>query len=302
MAETNNRNISSIARGEQLPTLIQSEAPSSVNLLIDSKDRIFGTPFNFRVSFRSRLNRVRYLQCEKLLLPKSNNVTINNNTITIKHALGTTAAFTIPVGIYSPQSLVNQLVASINAAFVTAAIADTVTGNFDVNTRQITITSVGVNNWFFVDSSTFCLYGAHLAPFNSYPLATAVSAPSQTSGICCMLYTRYVTLSSFELNKYSYALSMTSRSIQPAHLLGMVYLNDIYTPEDFDVAVPYTLVIKTLSIEGPVINLANPSQTLGEEIDIYLVDEWGFPFDNAFTLSSGPSDSLSCALHCRVTF
>lgn len=281
-----------IKKGEELPFLTQVETGSSVSILVDSKDRISGTPSNFRASFRSRIPRVRYIQLEKVIIPKIPNVNPNNYSLQIKHALGTTAVFNLPSGIYSTTALSNQLTNSINAAFVTAGIADTVTTVYNQNTRTFTISSVGLQNMFIVNSCSFITRGQWLVPFASQPITDVPSSPTIQSGIASMLYSRYLTVASQAANLYSFASSITTRASQPNQLVGIVNICEIYTDADFDISIPYTSVYKTLPVNGCKISVLNTQRSLFEEIDLSIADEYGTQLDTAFDLGAGYPTSV----------
>lgn len=283
---TTNRTNQNIDKGLELPYLMQVETGSSVTVLVDSKDRISGTPSNFRASLRSRIPRVRYLQLAKSIIPKIPNVNPNNYSIQIKHALGTTAVFNLPTGIYNPTTLSNELTNAINDAFVAAAIADTVTTVYDPNTRTFSIASVGLQNFFIVNTCSFITRGQWLAPFESDALASVPSKATIYSGIASMLYSRYLTVASQAANQYSFASSITSRPSQPTQLLGIIDLCEIYTDADFDVSIPYTSVYKTLAVDGCVVSVMNTQRSLFEEIDIAIADEYGTNLDESLVLGA----------------
>lgn len=288
-----NRKDEKIDKGLDLPYLAQVETGSSVTILIDSKDRISGTPSSFRASFRSRLPRVRYIQLRKTLLPKIPNVNPNNYTLQIKHATGTTATFNLPSGIYNTTTLANQLTVSINAAFASAAIVDTVTVVYDPNTRTFSISTVSGLNFFIINSCSFITYGSWLVPFESQPSSDVPSKSTIRSGIASMLYTRYLSIASQTMNTYSYASSVTTRSYQPNQMIGVVNLCSIYDDVDFDVTVPYTSVYKTLDVDGCKIAVANTQKSLFEEVDVSIYDEYGNILDNSLDLGPlYPSSSL----------
>lgn len=281
-----NRTDDKLEKGQVLPYLVQTEEGSSISVLVDSKDRISGSASDFRASFRHRVPRVRYIELQKCILPKIPNVNPNNYSIQIKHDLGTTQIFNLPTGIYNTTTLANQLTSSINAQFVIDGIADTVTCTYDPNTRTFSISSVGGDNFFIVDSCSFITYGQWLAPFESQPISDAPSKTVIYSGIASMLYTRYITVASQALNSFSYGSSVTSRASQPTRMVGVVDLCDIYTAADFDISVPYSGVYKTLSVDGCRLSVANSQRSLVEEVDISVQDEYGLVLDTALSLGA----------------
>lgn len=298
-----NRTDDKIEKGQVLPYLVQAEQPSTVNVLIDSKDRTSGTPNDFRASFRHRIPRARYLQLKKAIMAKIPNVNPNNYSLQIKHDLGTTSVFTLPVGIYSTTALANQLTASINAQFVIDGIADSVTTSYDQNTRTFTMQTVSGANFFIVNTSTFITRGENLVNFPSEPVANVPSVNIIRSGISGMLYSRYLTVSSQALNTFSYASSVTTRDTQPTSLIGIIDLVDIYTYEDFDVSIPYAGVYQTLPIDGVNISVLNTQKSLMEEMDIVIQDEYGTVLDQTYDLGADyNTNSLGPVLMFSCTF
>lgn len=297
-----NRNEISILEGTTLPPLVQVEDTSSMFLMIDSKDRSFGTDGDFTIDLNYRVPRPRYIKLKKLGLPKIPNVNPLNNTIQIKHAGGTTASFTVPPGIYNTTTLANALTSSINTAFAAAAIADTVTSTYDQVSRTFTISSVNVLNWFFVDTCTFITRGASLCGFSGSPLVTAVSTPTQYSGISGMIYSRYLTVSSRSLNQYAFCASAMSGITQPKDVMAIVDLTNMLDASDFDVSIPYSGVYKTIPVDGSTVNLACRQRTMNESIDFKITDSYGFNVDESLTLGApyGPN-TLGVALTFVIT-
>ena len=298
-----NRKDEGIEKGLALPYLIQTEGGSSVAVLIDSKDRISGTPSNFRASFRTRIPRVRYLQLEKVVIPKIPNVNPNNNTMQIKHVLGTTASFDIPPGIYNTTTLSNEMTNAINDAFVAAGIADTVTVVYDPMTRTFSIASVNVLAFFIVNTCTFITRGKWLTPFESEPLANVPSKTTVYSGLSSMLYSRYLTIASNTINQYAFGTSATTTPIQPVNLIAIINLCEIYTDADFDVSVPFTAVFRTLPADGCRVSIMNSQRSMFDEVDILIQDEYGIVLENALDLGAPyPTSSIGMVLSFQCYF
>lgn len=312
MAYNNNQGILNqrddrIAEGRTLPPLIQIEKTSSVNVLIDGKDSITPAtddPWDFTVDLTANLYRGRSIQALKAVVPKINNVNSYNNTFVIKHDLGTTGTITLQPAFYNTTSLSNELTAKINAAFVLAAIADTVTTAFDPITKTFSITSVGGNNFFIVDSGAFITRGRFLSPFESEPIANAPSKSTIYSAQAAMLYTRYITLHSQELNQYAYADSLTSDFNQQTNVIGILDVSDIYEPEDYDAGVPFAGTYKSIVLkDAPQINVVNSQRNMHCVFKVFALDEYGIGLQEIMNLGAPyPSNTVGITLWFSVRF
>jgi hypothetical protein len=258
------------------PPLMSVEENSKALLLVDSSDRVAGTsPFDFSVDLLSSLPRVRYLTLKKITLPQVNNIHSGNNSLRIKSSLGTTNIITLDPGFYNTSTLANELTSKINAQFVVDAIADTVTTVFDPIQRNFSISSVGGNNMFIIgdDSTTLIQYGEHLVPFESEPEANVPSSSVIYSGVAAMLPSRYFLITSSALTKNQYQRSIISSSTrQLGNLIAVVDLCNLYTPQDFDIGVPYTGVYQTVDVDGTRLSLMNSQDGLERLIDFQILD------------------------------
>jgi hypothetical protein len=278
-----------------------------VNILIDGKDSITpptDTPFSFTVDLTANLYRGRSIQALKAIIPKINNVNPYNNTFVIKHDLGTTGNIVLQPAFYNTTSLANELTAKINAAFVAAAIADTVTTAFDSITKTFSITSVGANNFFIVDSGSFITRGRFLAPFESEPLANAPSKSTIYSAQAAMLYTRYITMHSQELNQYAFADSLTSDFAQQTNVIGILDVSNIYDPEDFDAGVPFAGSYKSIVMkDAPQINVVNSQRNMHCVFKVFALDEYGTDLQEIMNLGAPyPANTLGLTLWFSVRF
>lgn len=279
-----NRSDQKIETGEALPPLFQTEKPSSISVLISSSDRYTGNDASFRVNLNYRVMRPRYLTLKKCIVPKIPNITPLNNSIRIKHAGGTTAFFTLTPGIYNTTTFANALTTAINAAFVAAAIVDTVTTTYDPIARAFTVTSVGGLNFFFDATCTFITRGLFMHALPGTDIAAAVSVSAISGGIAGMVYSRYLTVSSDALTQYSYSSSILSRLNQPNDIIGIIDVATIYDPADFDVSIPYAGVYKSLNIDAPQLSLLCSQRSMNEDIDITISDEYGTTLDQSLAL------------------
>jgi hypothetical protein len=240
---------------------------------------------------------------EKVVIPKIPNVNPNNNTMQIKHVLGTTASFDIPPGIYNTTTLSNEMTNAINDAFVAAGIADTVTVVYDPMTRTFSIASVNVLAFFIVNTCTFITRGKWLTPFESEPLANVPSKTTVYSGLSSMLYSRYLTIASNTINQYAFGTSATTTPIQPVNLIAIINLCEIYTDADFDVSVPFTAVFRTLPADGCRVSIMNSQRSMFDEVDILIQDEYGIVLENALDLGAPyPTSSIGMVLSFQCYF
>ena len=295
-----NRTRTSIQDGSELPLLIQTENPSSITLLIDSSDRVYGSDGNFRVNLNYNIPRPRYLQLKRMVVPKLPNVTSLNNTIQINHDLGYTSSFTIPVGMYNTTSMSNALVSAINAAFAATPIADTVTVTYSQLSRNFTITSVGGYKWYFDSACSFITRGQSLCGFSGGSGVPAITGSiTQVSGVAGMLYTRYLVVCSDTICQYAYASSVLSSVKQPRNVIGVVDLAGMYDVYDFDVSVPYSGIYKNIEVNGPVLCQISSERSLRSEIDFEIYDSYGSSLSES--LSSIGVNTLGLSLIIAIS-
>lgn len=295
-----------IETGRILPCLFRVEKPSSTQLLIDSKDRVNpnDTPFNFTVNLSSTLMRSRSIKVVRVIMPKLPNVTVHNNTMLIKHDLGTTAEFTIPPAFYNPTTLSNALTSEINLAFVAAGIVDTVVTAYDQVTKTFSITSTGGNNFFISSTCTFITRGTYLANFESEPIANVPSKSIIYSGPAGMVYTRYVTLHSETLNMNSFAESVTSSSTRPVEVIAILDTTTMAKPEDYDTTKPYSGIYSSVEAVGaPQISTLSGSREIFRFQHLYMLDEYGLDLQQVMTLGAPyNTNQLGISIYLKVLF
>jgi hypothetical protein len=237
-----NRIDEAIETGAKWPCLVTVENPSSVQILVDSKDSINpgDDPFRFTIDLTTNLYRGRSIRCVKAILPKIPNITVLNNQIQIKHDLGTTAVFSLQPAFYNTSSLSNALTSAINAAFVTAGIGDTVVTSFDPITRTFSITSTGGNNFFIVNTCSFITRGRFMAPFESEDISATPSKSTIYSSAAAMLYTRYITIHSPTIDNYAFSTSITSSFQQQTDIIAIIDATSLPDTTDFDPTIQFT--------------------------------------------------------------
>lgn len=301
-----NRNDEALETNVRKPCLVTVEDPDSVQLLIDSKDRINVTddPFRFTCDLTTNMYRARSCRVTKAIVPKIPNVTVNNNQIVIKHDLGTTATFTIQPAFYNTTSLSNALTAAINAAFAAVPIADTVVTSFDPTTRTFSITSTGAHNFFISDQCTFITRGEFLAPFESEPIANVPSKAVIYSGPAAMVYSRYITVHSPTLNQYSFGNTLTTSFSQQSDIICILDVSNIDDPDDYDPTKAFAGIYKSIEVTGaPQINICCPQKNLHNVHNFFVLDEYGLPLQDIMNLGGVyPANKLGITIYFEVKF
>lgn len=302
-----NRGDEDIETGTSKPPLFCVEEPDSVNILIDGKDAITAgdDPFNFTIDLRTTLYRARSVRVGKCIVPLINNITPFNNQLQIKHADGiTTQVFSLTPAFYNTTTLSNEITSKINAQYVIDGITDTVTTSFDAVTKTFSIQSVNAEAFFIVDSCSFITRGRYCAPFESEPVASTPSKTTIYSSMAGLLYTRFVTVHSNQLNYYSYGASLTSDPQQGQNIIAILDVCSIYDDGDFDVSVPFAGNFATIETpSAPQLNVVNSQKNLFSRIDISVRDEYGQALQDVMNLGSPyPNSTLGISLWLEVRF
>lgn len=289
------------------------EDPQSVNILLDSKNRLDKTtnPFDFVSSINSNLFRSRFFRVRKVVIPKPPNVTIHNNSLTITWGPGNTVTTVlIPVGFYNTLTIANTIQSLISTATATPGW----TCIFYPSTRTFTLKAPGAILFFFNADSSFIRYGESFMAFTGVPVGgtTAINGQNGWSGgVASMLYTRYIIVCSISLNNYSIADSRTNDRFINEDIIAITDLTDIYSEGDWAVGTPFAGGYSTvLTAEAPNVSLRNPQRNLAPEIDLYVLDEYGFSFNDCFDLGPPlppdnipyPANQDGIAVWMEVTF
>jgi len=297
--------------GRTKAPIITIERPQSVDVLLDSKDRVIASPdnpFDFRASLNSNLYRSRFMRIKKTVLPKAPNINKQNNILRIISGADVVTNLTIPIGFYTPVSLANEI--QLNAtANVPGGINFTCV--YDDLTKTMHLTSAGVAPDFFISSLTnFVTRGKHLVPFQTHDETAAgntvalIGSTDVRSGIANMLYCRYVYLCSESFNAFSFSVSRTSNPRLNEDVLDIVDLTNTYSDSDWagsSSAVPGYHMIE--SPRAPTISLRNPQRNLNPQIDAYILDEYGDNYNELFDLGAGyPPNQIGFSTWMEVTF
>jgi hypothetical protein len=300
--------------GRTKAPIITVEQPQSVNILVDSRNRFpGGTPFDFNVTISANLFRSRFMKVSKIALPKFNNITKNNNVLTITTALLGTFTITIRPGHYSASEIRNEMTNLLNEAsdaidplneHIWVIDIDQITGTFKFTLQRVLInTNISLNTPFYFHSGTnFITRGANFMPLPTSPPGSdpgVVGRTYQHSSLAELIYTRYCLLCSGAFNTYSFADSKTTDPFLNEDVLAIVDLS----PERAQINLP---AISTP--EAPRLSLRNPQRNLSPEADIYLLDEYGINVDETFDLgndSTGnpyPPNVIGLKFWMEVTF
>lgn len=307
VAIMSNKQRNSIEEGLEQPFLSLVEKPSTAPFVIDSKDRITGNQSEFVVDMGYQLSKVRYLELKRVIVPKIPNITSYNNTIRMRSEFGggtLTASFTLPVGFYNTNSLSNTLTNSINSAFVTAGIVDTVTASFDVQSRTFSLSSVNGIDLCFDETCSFIRFGKSLAPFESQSLLVPASKTTIYSASAGMLFTRYISISSNALTQFSVGNGITSSVFQPPSIIGIVDLIDLYEASDWDITGVYNGIFRSVTLSNPArLFIANSSRLVPRQIDISVKDMYGNDINDIIQLGGVyPTDDSPITLLFEAFF
>lgn len=296
--------------GRTKAPVLTTELPQSVNILIDSRNRLQPdinlNPFDFRVSLNANLFRSRYMRVRKVVIPKPPNINQNNNIFIFYEGADIQRTVVIPPGYYNTTQFANTL-----QALCTAASTNVFTCVFDAQTRTFNLSSIAV---FFISvNCNFIQRGSSFVPFetrNELSGATVAGdgALSWNSGVASMLYTRYIYLCSEALNIFSFAVSRTSDTGINEDILAIVDITSIYSAEDWDVGRPFAGGYQTVETpESPHISLMNPQRNLNPQVDAYVLDEYGLDLNLSFDLSvvggvNYPPNQAGISFWMEITF
>lgn len=286
-----------IAAGKYPPQRIRSEITESLIVVIDAADRLVGNGCNFTVDLKSEVTRVRLCRVARLILPKLPTINAKNDTFVIKHEDGTVSG-TLDKGFYNINTLLNEITTKFNIAL--ASVGDSVTTAYDSRTRVISITSVNGKDWFFTDSCSFIRYGLNVHGFQGKDAAldpTIDGAITHFSDTCGLIYSRYITLKSRNLQAYVRNSSINSKG--QTDILATACITDNYSAADFDPSSVYTgsFIVDRVIDDSPVFLIAGPRFSALRQIDIKLEDEFGFPIEEIINISPSGVNSFNALVY-----
>ncbi len=275
--------------GRTKPPIITTELPQSVNILIDSNDRITPNiqinPYDFRCSLNSNLYRSRFFRVQKVLLPKIPNITQNNNTFHFYDGADVLNVVTIATGYYNATTFANALTLGMGVNYV--CVYNPLKKTFD-------ITNIAPANFFISPNCSFIQKGNNFAPFETQDeLAGATVAGNGrltwSSGIAGMLYTKHVLLASESFNTFAFAISKTSDIAINEDVIAIVDVANQYNESDWAPGSQFAGIYTAIyTPDAPFISLRNPQRNLNPQVDILVLDEYGLNLNEAYDYG-GPS-------------
>lgn len=314
--------------GTRLPQFVFEEN-QSINYLVDSNDRINGTPFDFTVNMNQNLFRARQLHLSRAIIPKIRNVNNKNKTIRFRFRPGN-PGFTpwrlltavLDIGQYGVQQLANEMGAKMTRAIIDSGSTGTVLVEWKP-LENVFVLSTFLGGQpdralYFLEDSSFIQRGKNLAPFLAFPDLGTTGVPVTTnaiesgwsSGIAGMLYTRYVTLHSAAVNQFAFAGSKTSRGTAGSDIIAILdVVNQLHTGDTFFGAFFSDTSIET---DSPNIQIVNPQKQFQKFLDFQLRDEYGEVLDGVFPTSGDgvvngnipnqPNNELGITFYMYLTF
>ena len=265
--------------GRYPPQRIKNEPTDSVNLIIRSEDRIFGNDFDFQVDLLTSSVHIRKIQLAKCLLPLLPQINENNKSITVTHDTGT-ITFNLIDGYYSVQALANMMQAQFTAAWLSLNPLNSVTVNYDIDKRAITINDNNNANWYIHTDCPFNNYARNVVKFQTQAAGSATSQSFFSSTSLGMIYSRFIILSSSRLTEDQKSFSIVSNR-GPTDIVAILDIASKYDNDQFAVSTSFPgtdVVLDTLDY-APRINILNRNKSL-KIIDFQLTDEFGFPLNN----------------------
>ncbi len=314
--------------GSRLPQFVFEEN-QSVNYLVDSNNRINGTPFDFTVNMQQNLFRGRQLHLSRAIIPKIRNVNRNNNIIRWRFRNGEFAGddfvgpitTTLLIGSYGVQDLANEIQTQMtrDVRVFTSTLATVLcewqplTTTFFLSTYLV---GSGDRALYIIEDSPFIVRGKNLCPFPAFadlgltggpPVPEAIEG-GWRSGIAGMLYTRYLTLHSAAVNQFAFAESKTSSGTQGGSIVAIFDVSSqLHTGDTFFGAFFSDTSVET---DSPNIQIVNPQKQFQKFLDFQVRDEFGdildavFPVieDDLLGFSSIPNNELGISFYLYVTF
>lgn len=271
-----------LVNGVYPPQRFRNENVDSVNVVIRSEDRISGTPYDFTVDLVTSSVFIRKIALSKVIMPLLPQVNANNKRITITHQDGP-IVIDLVEGFYSVQAYVNMLEDKFTAAWLALSPLNSVVVNYDVDHRQIIITDLQNENWYFNDDCPFIRFGYNVSSFPSLPIGSPTTAFLQTSTSLQMIYSRFIIVSSKRLTDDQKGYSMVS-SKGCVNIAAVLDLSSEYSASQFAASASFpgtTVTLDTLQY-SPHINLLNRQKAL-KVVDIALFDEFFIPLDRINT-------------------
>lgn len=287
-------------RGNYRPSIVRTMQSDTIVGIVDSKQRLGGTDYDFTASFQTPINRPLTVQITQASIPKIPNINLKNNEIIVIHLYGTFKFYLTP-GYYNQNSLVTALTDAFNTSFNGA---DTFTADFNTLNKTISIQSNSNFKWFFSNECSFIRYGSSVANFKAYdPNLSYITYGSVTqySGPAGLVYTRYVAIRSNTLTKYAVDVPRSTMGI--LNNVAVISMVGAYDAGDFSVNNVYqgNIILDSAPYISCVLNAAQSGNGM-TIVDFNLVDEYGFNIYESLNLGApytGPQ--LGCLIWLNIT-
>ena len=272
-----------LVSGRYPPQRVRVEPTDSINVLIRSEDRSYGTDFDFQVDLLTTSAHIRKVQLAKCMLPLLPQINANNKSITVTHIDGT-VTFDLVEGFFSVQALANMMQAQFTTAWLSLGVGNSVTVNYNIDRRTIVITDDNAEDWYIHTDCPFDRFARNVVKFPTLAAGSVVATSVSESLSLGMIYSRFVIVSSNRLTEDQKAFSIVS-DLGPSNILAILDLASKYDESQFAVSVsfPGTNVVINALDYAPRINLLNRGKSL-KVIDFQFHDEFGFPLDNINTV------------------
>jgi len=284
---------SNMVSGRFPPQRIKSEDTDSCNLLVRSEDRFNGNSFDFQVDLLTSTSHIRKIALSKIITPLCPQINNFNKSITVVHQDGD-ITFDLVEGFYSVQSLSNMMQDTFLTAWQTLDATNSVTVNYDIERRSISIIDDNGEDFYIVTGCPFDRFARNVVRFETQPQGSPLSTSSLESSSLGMIYSRFLLLTSSRLTEDQKSFSVVS-AIGPSNIVAIIDIASKYSESQFAVSTSFPgteFVIDTLGY-APRINLLNRNKAL-KVIDFQLLDEFGnnlndisdgsFPFNYSLSL------------------
>ena len=272
-----------LVSGKFPPQRVKTEEQDSVNMLVRSENRIYGTNYNFQIDLQTSTAHIRKMTLSKVGIPLLPQINEKNKSVTVTHTNGT-VTFNLIEGYYSVQSLVNMMQAQFLAAWQSLDATNLVTISYNIEKRTIRITDDNGENFYIHSESNFARYGFNVVRFPTLPAGSPLPIGSTLiSNSLGMIYSRFILLTSSRMTEDQKSYSIVSGS-GPQNIVAIIDLASHYKSEQFTVSssFPGTDVVIDTHDYSPRINVLNRNKSF-KVMDFQLIDEFGFCLDELDT-------------------
>jgi hypothetical protein len=266
--------------GKYQPQRLLASSPNTATVIANSRDRTHGSDFKFLVDLKTEGANFRTIALRKLIFPLLPQINAHNNSMTIEHDDGTFTV-TLDSGYYTVQSFVNMLQAKLTAGWLGVGVGNSVTVNYDVDAREITITDNNAEAFFIQSTSSFILRGYNVVGFPSQAPGSARTTTAIASNNLTMIYSRFATIRSNRLAESQRGTSMLS-STGASNIIAVVDLASGYDSSQFATGSAFPGTARVFDTEyAPKINVLNRHKNL-RVFDVEIIDEFGIGVERIY--------------------